>query len=129
MSFQGAIEGIKIEMGYQSLMFGVQTVAKSMVHIKRKDLKNLETFLVETFNPVPELAKTSSGDDLYKIHGKIFKELKTFLENHMVEEESYQTIFFKKSSDKITTFICELFRLPKNAFPILIDLEAKSFIN
>lgn len=129
MSFQGATEGIKIEMGYQSLMFGMQTVAKSTITIKREDLKNLEVFLNKSFNLVPKQAKTSSGEDLYKIHGKIFKDLVEFLENHIGDKEKYQVIFFKKTSEKITTFICELFRLPKNAYPVLVDLEAKSFIN
>ncbi len=116
-------------MDYQSMLFGVQTVAKTIALIKREDLKNLETFLNESFNLLSEQSKTSHGEDLFKIHGKIFRDLIMFLENRMVEEENYQVIFFKKSSEKITTFLCELFRLPKNACPVLIDLETKSFIN
>ena len=129
MGSQETNEGDKIQMGYQSIMLGLQTVTKTMSHIKREDLKNLETFLNESFNLLSEQSKTSLGEDLYKIHGKVFRDLITFLENRMVEEEHYQVIFFKKSSEKITTFLCELIRLPKNACPVLIDLEAKSFIN
>ena len=129
MSFQKTSEGDKFQMGYQSMLLGAQTVAKTIARIKREDLKNLETFLNESFNLLSEQSKTSLGEDLYKIHGKIFRDLITFLENRMDEEENYQVIFFKKSSEKITTFLCELFRLPKIACPVLIDLETKSFIN
>ena len=129
MSFQETNKGDKFQLGYQSMLLGAQTVAKTIARIKREDLKNLETFLNESFNLLSEQSKTSHGEDLFKIHGKIFKDLITFLENRMVEEENYQVIFFKKSSEKITTFLCELFRLPKNACPVLIDLETKSFIN
>lgn len=116
-------------MDYQSMLLEMQTVAKTIARIKREDLKNLETFLNESFNLLSKQSKTSHGEDLYKIHGKIFRDLITFLENRMNEEENYQVIFFKKSSEKITTFLCELFRIPKNDCPVLVDLETKSFIN
>ena len=129
MSFQETNKGDKFQLGYHSMLLGAQTVAKTIARIKREDLKNLETFLNESFNLLSEQSKTSLGEDLYKIHGKIFRDLITFLENRMDEEENYQVIFFKKKSEEITTFLCELFRIPKNACPVLVDLETKSFIN